>query len=300
MVLIRTCCLFVILFCSILRLAAQADVPMSPSGFSQYYNVYEIVNPAISGSENTFKANVGNKQMLGIFSKVSTYYFNAFIRVPKQVAYKNSPFNAIGVYVFNDREGKYLNRTRFYLNYAWHAHLSRKVKFSGGFYFGGMSYSVKGSELSGGGSDIVPDGIIGVQFYGNQFHIGASYNQIFNNKVQPLAEIAILSPYYSFTGHYTQLVSEKIRLKANSLVNWYPTPANAKADITLVAEWNARAAVVLGVHENNRLITGIEFKNILNTEKVLNLSFIYSFPLPSAHVRSNFLEFGMSYQLNPY
>ena len=232
--------LLVIMFFSRI-LHSQEDASLYPVQFSQFYNCYPLVNPASAGTHTDYDAAMGNQKLLGNFSKISTYYLNANMRVINRRGIQNAPFSTVGTLIYNDREGKYLNRSRFYLTYVWHGHVSKNMSVSGGFHLGGMNYSVKGTEISGDGSDIVPDGMIGVQIYNKVFQAGVSYNQIFKSQVQPLEEVATLMPYLNGTISANYKINEDILFRPDFLIRVPTTNEKQKTlDLTLLPNSNLR------------------------------------------------------------
>ncbi len=291
-------CMIPFLLFFVLNLYGQQEVDRYPVRFSQYYNSFSIVNPAAGGAYADCELAMGNQRLLGNFSKVSTYFFNANMRIQKSRSFRNAPFSVVGVFLYNDREGKYLNRTRFYASYIWHAYISRKVRMSGGFHVGGMNYSVKGTSLSGDGSDFAPDGIVGFRIYNEAFHFGISYNQIFNSKIQPLEEVAQLPPFTNFTGGFTYFVHYKLAIQPVYSVCIPINGDKVLADVSVIASYKSNLRFVVGLHNNNRFISSVEFRNLLDFEKGLNIALTYSFPLSHTGVSTNFIELGASFHFN--
>ena len=61
-----------------------------------------------------------------------------------------------------------------------------------------VNYHVKGTPLSGDGSDIKPDASVGFQLYTNEIFFGTSVNQLLNSELQPLQQITRLNPHLNF------------------------------------------------------------------------------------------------------
>lgn len=280
------------------NLHGQQEVVKYPVRFSQYYNSFSIINPAAGGAYADYEMAMGNQRLLGNFSKVSSYYLNANMRLAKNKSYRNTPFSVLGLYLYNDREGKYLNRTRIYATYVWHSNISRKIMVSGGFHLGGMNYSVKGTALSGDGSDFTPDGVIGFRIYNEAFHFGISYNQIFNSEIQPLEEVANLTPFVNVSGGFSYYIHHSLSLQPAYSVRVPVNGDKVLADITLIASYRDNLRLIAGIHNNNRFMSSVEFRNLLDFEQGLNLAVSYSFPLTSTGVSTNFIELGISFQLN--
>jgi type IX secretion system PorP/SprF family membrane protein len=285
--------IFFVLFGYPLLLQGQLQTNKYPVRFSQYYNCYSLINPAASGAYTNYDISVGDKHLLGNFSKVSTYYLSLNKRIALRNYRTNTSYSSLGVLFYNDREGKYLNRSRFYASYAWHGNISKKIKISAGFQMGAMNYSVKGTPLSGDGSDAAPDGNIGVWIYNHWFHMGISYNQIFNSKLQPLDEIAILSPYSNIDGNLALNISEQFSFSPSWSLRVPITDNIFYTDVTLNFCYKNKIAAIIGVHNNKQFVNSIEIRNILNGNSPLNLCLTYGYPYSKEGIQTNFIEFGI-------
>ena len=278
----------------------QSEVVRYPVRFSQYYNSYPLLNPSTAGSFSKLELSFGNKRLIGNFSNISSYYFNANLRI-SPMKEENKPFSTMGILLYNDREGKYLNRSRFYLIYAWHGNLTQKIKFSGGFQIGGMNYAVKGTPLSGDGSDLKPDAAVGFQIYNHKFHAGISVNQVFNSKVQPLEEITLLAPYLNITGDWKYEISEPLLFTPNIAV-FVPLSAYDKNTNNILVDFNLNLTInhilfiSAGLHRNDMMNISAGIDDVLSSEKKLNIQLTYTFPfVKRTNLNTGFLEIGLGY-----
>lgn len=277
------------------NLNAQQEVALNPVQFGQFYNNLTLYNPAMNCTESDYQAGMGNQRLLGNFNKISTYFLQAGMRIGSQKALNNAPFSALGAMLYNDREGKYLNRTRAYLNYVWHGHVSKNLSMAGGFYAGGVNYSVQGTELSGNGSDIAPDGMIGIQFYNRHFYSGISYNQIFSGQLQPLAEVSSLVPYFNVMAGYYFSISSNFEMQTDALLSLPGGLDNYKVNANLLCTWKKRVAVGLGLINNSFLNHSIEFHDPTEELKGMTLTLSYGYPVKSMGVPARFLELGINF-----
>lgn len=287
-----------ILFLANLNLFGQMEVSKYPVMFAQYYNNFSLINPSTAGMENDMDFTLGSKRHLGNLSKISTYYLNLNMRINASKASMNAPFSTIGAFFYNDREGKYLNRSRFYITYAWHGNITKDIKIAGGFHIGGMNYSVKGTPLSGNGSDFTYDGVIGFGLYSKWFYLGGSYNQIFNSSIQPLEEVALLTPFYNVSGSFTLRPIELIKIRGFFSHRIQNENNINYTDATLAVTYNDKIEVAMGLHSNNRLINSFELKNIFNDVRNLNICLTYAYPFKPTSLNTNFLEIGIKYCFN--
>lgn len=161
--------------------------------------------------------NTAHKRLLGNFSNLATNY----LTIDKQMRAEGRhtyPFSSAGVFLYNDREGQYLNRGRMFIQYAWHAKLTGKVFISGGLKAGGVNYFVKGTPLSGSGSSWKIDGGVGLSLYTEKFYMGLAFDQLFNAELQPIDEITVLAPYMMANVFRKFKLSEKVSLTPNYLI----------------------------------------------------------------------------------
>jgi hypothetical protein len=161
-----------------------------------------------------------------------------------------------------------------------------------------MNYSVKGTALSGDGSDFVPDGAIGLQLYSHKYHLGISLNQMFNNTIQPLEEVAKLGSFLNFTGGMVWGLSTAIQMNP---VCWVQVPIHSGdilADVTLLATYKEKIVLVLGIHNNDMVVHSIGLKNMLASKYALDVNLTYSYPVNSVGVSTSFFELGINISFN--
>ncbi len=294
---IKSLRLYIVVFIILLsyKVLGQVEVSKYPVRFSQYYSCSSLINPGMAGTSKDVEMAAGNKRLSGSLKGISTYYFNADVRLEKKTRHLKTPFSVLGLFLYNDKEGKYLNRTRFYLTYAWHGNLTSNVRFSGGFHFGGLNYNVKGTELSGGGSDIAPDGSVGIQFYNKKFHVAASYNQFFNSELSPINEVTRLSSYSNLSGDYLLSLTSKVNMQGFVCLMLKDGFSNYLVDYSLLFDYSEIAAGSIGIHNNNNIIFSLEGRNIFQQLKGLNLAITYGVPLKSVGITTAFFEIGLKY-----
>lgn len=290
----------IILCIALLSINASSQQPVShfPVRFSQYYSKYPLLNPAMIGIKDQTDVRFGNKQLLGNFSKISTYYLQANTNISTRNNTYNKSISTLGFFIYNDREGIYLNRSRMYVSYAWHGNLTESIKFSAGFHLGTMNYNVKGSALSGDGSDWKPDGALGICFYSAKFHAGASVLQLFNSQVQPIEEITKLSPYGNLCAGY--------RLNITSNLSFYPSlnthiPFDADRvtinDFNLETLYKNRLGLVFGWHNNSYLVSTLAIRNFQLNRMNFNFCLGYGTAISNVMISTNFYELSVSVSL---
>ena len=147
-----------------------------------------LVNPAMAGKNdyNLIKSNV-RYQWVGISDAPQTFIVSA-----------NIPYNpgkvGLGGYIFSDIAGP-VTRTGINLAYSYHLNLGEELKLAMGLFAGMMQYKINGADIiladeeerylfEGVETAIVPDATFGVNFYTDDYHIGASFNQLFHSQIR--------------------------------------------------------------------------------------------------------------------
>jgi type IX secretion system PorP/SprF family membrane protein len=189
-----------------------------PVHFPLFFMAYPLINPASSGSQDSFmdfrSGNLGNA---GPFKEIRTLYANGSVLIRKKNQYKH----VAGLTFYNDKEGDPIQRTRFYGNYALHISLTSRTYLSSGVSFGLVNYSFQGSSSYSTGSDSNYDGSAGIWLYSDNYHAGISLNQIFNRKLIPINEVFILAPYLSITGSRKIKIDKTLSLNPHFLLNCF-------------------------------------------------------------------------------
>lgn len=225
--------------------------------FSQYlWNNY-LINPAIGGAENFIEMKMGYRnQWVGLEGAPQTFYFtingqlgkkshnNEDIDVLQNESRAKKPYNGvqkalgykkkrhskapshleptghhgIGMQIMHDRIGPF-NNTRVMGSYAYHLHITKKVKASLGGFMGVKQYRLNTERIilandndntisaaSGIINTLSPDGSLGALVYSDHFYWGFSIDQIMNKKLTFTnvkdASFGRLSRHYFMTAGY--------------------------------------------------------------------------------------------------
>jgi type IX secretion system PorP/SprF family membrane protein len=203
----------------IIHVNGQTQVENFPLQFSQFTNSYPLTNPASIGAINNKEATLGYQQPIKGFTGVSTYFLHLGI-VPYKLKHNAKSKNVIGLRFYNDKEGAYIKRTRFYAVYAFHTKITSKINFSGGIDFGGMNYAVKSTPSTEGRSTINFDSNAGIWLYNNDFHVGISLNQLLKSDFQPFNEITKLPFHINFSASKNLINSPDIILTPHIIVTY--------------------------------------------------------------------------------
>lgn len=282
---------------TLFRLGAQEQTFRYPCRYTQFTNAATLLNPANAGYLGNYELSFGSQSMFGPVRNVSATYFTMHMRLLH--AKKSAPFSMIGGIFYNDNEGKYLRRNRFYVSYAWHASINPKWFFSAGFYVGGMNYIVKGTPLTGDGSDIKVDGAAGISFYTGTFHSDVSVGQLFNSKLQPLEEIIVLAPIMNFSARKTFNSGRTISFTPSfsGMIPLFNNPGDRLfADINLAVTYKELFFVSAGFHNNYMLAVSTGISNLNSFKGKLGMAISYTVPaFRKSSLATNYGEIGINY-----
>ncbi len=279
---------------------AQDRISLYPVQYMQGYQAYRHANPAAACSYSNSEWLVGNQHVLGNMRKIASYYASGYVRLSNSQR-NRKPFSTIGVSVFNDQEGKYINRSRIYANYAWHAHAFNRLKISGGFNIGAVNYHVKGTPLSGDGSDIKPDASVGFQLYTNEIFFGTSVNQLLNSELQPLQQITRLNPHLNFCLGGSYNPSAAVSLKPIVLVTiplYMEYTGNTKPSISayLRADYRHWLDVGIGLYTSRRMVAEVGLPITVLSRKMVEFHMSYTvLNLATSSINTPLLELSFNF-----
>ena len=278
------------LFCFSLK-AQEPKVSKTPFQFNQFFQSYALFNPASAGHEAELELYAAYSGYTGIRKTI----YNLFTTLNYRIAENENRKHILGVNLFGDVEGKYLSRTRVHLNYAYHLNLNEQYTLSAGASLGFYNSTIKVNQFTGGGSDIAPDGNVGLWFYNHSFAIGVAYGQIFNSTVQPIIEITELTPYWNLNAYKTIQIDQNWRARGDMLIKLaknFSTQINLSAQANYINRFSAGTNYIVG--ESVVVYAGLDSYEIKNQS--LSLLFSYNIPLSENTINnSNKYEISISY-----
>jgi len=194
---------------------AQDNDAHFPIRFDQFNQTYSWVNPAYIGNNEHLGVKLGNQFYGNSLGPVYTVFSTMHLQVNNagNAAQANDHF--MGLNLYRDQEGQFIGRTRAYLLYAIRIPLTEELSITGGVGAGGLNYTVAGTQVSRGNSVFVSDLKGGGWLNGENFYLGASVNQAFNNTFTPISQTISLSRYYNFAAGGTLTLSPEIDLNPN-------------------------------------------------------------------------------------
>lgn len=211
--------------------------------FTQYRFAGLAYNPAFAGSDTHFNGfAVHRTQWAGINDAPRTYMMG--LHAPSASAKMG-----FGGTVYTDVTGP-TRRAGMNGTYAYHFRVSEGSKVALGLTFGLTQFTIDGSQIRlreeadralmpGMQSELKPDAAFGALWYGENFHVGISANQILNNELVMYSGdgTARMSVHYFFTGAYRYDFSEQLAVEPSVLVK-YANPLQPQADFTARAIYN--------------------------------------------------------------
>lgn len=224
--------------------------------YSMYMVNQYVLNPAVTGTEDYIDLKAGFRaQWVGLEDAPKSYYVTGHAPIGKHMGHtdhedvKPLAWHSVGGMLTGENTGP-LNKTNFYVSYAYHLPLSSKINVSLGAFLGGQQYRAKQSELTPlvnndptinqASSAISPDGSLGLWVYGKRFYVGTSTLQIFNNKVNVSSDGTSSST--RLNRHYFATAGYRIKLDSNwtlvpSIMIKGIAPAPASLDLNCKIRW---------------------------------------------------------------
>lgn len=282
----------VLIFLSLANAGAQTTESI-PEQFAQFFNAYSIVNPASCGSKSNIEIELGRQGHSGIWKNISTTYASGSLRLGPQK--KKNNFQVLGLSFVRDKEGEYLKRSKFYVNYGWHTSLTSKLSLGAGVAGGFFSYIVSSSSASVAGSAMAPDGTLGLWLYHQRYYFGASAAQVFNSKLTPLQETTELLRHYNITGGYTYHVSEALTVHPRTMIRYAPGhPVNI--DVATQGVINEIVSAGVNYRYNKEMVCLFGLEKLKAGKGALRCMFSYAFP--TGRVASNRQTFELTLNYN--
>jgi type IX secretion system PorP/SprF family membrane protein len=216
--------------------------------FSQYMLNDYAENPAIGGKNPYFEASSINRyQWIGINDAPRTHQLS--VNGPLK-----NPHFGVGGQLFTDIVGP-TRRTGAYVSYAYHATLSKDIKFSLGLQAGILQFMVDGSKINlhdqtdnvlsnGLQSVIVPDFGFGAYVHNkDKWYIGISALQITQNRLKffdySSNSLSKLSRHYYVTAGYKYTINDFFAIQPTTVVR-FDDPVPVQFDLGMRIIYKSR------------------------------------------------------------
>ena len=272
---------------------AQFD-ELLPVRFSLFTANYALLNPSLIPMQHARSFIMGTQLAAGGFENVYSFYVNGALTLFPD----SRSSQRLGVSFVGDSEGELIARNWFKLMYAIEIPISEQVKIGAGTHAGFMSYLVKSTNLSAGGSDIVPVLSVGVKIRSEKGHLGIAINQANQATVIPIEQPIRLTRHINLTADYALQMSSAFILtpalwirRAGSTIDQYTS--------SLEATLNDRFSFqTLWFYERN-LSFSIGIKNISFINTNLTMRFSYTIPV-GTEVFDQFELYEAHFSLNDF
>lgn len=287
--------LCLIFLCALFTASRSQQVDYLPVQFGQFFNMYSVINPASCGSTAVLEVQSGRQQHGGAWKNISTTFVSAAFRMQKR---KANNFHVAGVSFISDKEGQYLSRSKFYLTYAWHTRLTKKLSLSAGTSAGYFSYLVSESSANVSGGAMAPDASFGLWLYSETYYFGASVNQIFNSKLTPLQETTTLIRHYNLTAGYSFALTRSLSVKPSMLVR-YASGYPVDIDIAAIGAINRIFTLGVNYRHNKSIVPVVGFEKLAIGKG--NLKAMFSYAVPAGKIADNLqtYELTLNYDFKP-
>lgn len=276
--------IFLVLFtiCSVWQVNAQ-QLPQ----YSQYMLNDFIINPAITGSKDHFRAISNNRyQWLGIVDAPRTYTLSVY------GPHKHQPMG-FGGFIYQDVTGP-TSRLGAQAAYSYQFKASDALNISLGLSAGFMQYKIDATKITFHDvevniqdnmyTDYLPDASFGVYAYGDNYYGGVSVNQLFNNRIKVAGTRAEsetnLVSQINLMGGYRYDINETFSIEPSVLVRY-------ELQAPFAAELNAK------VIYNKYVWGGISYRYddavsvLIGYEILEQIYFAYAYDFSTSAIRNH-------------
>jgi len=185
--------IFVLLLSNIPMLFAQLNATLYEDFTLTNLNPY-LINPSASDSTYLLKVRLNNINGIGITRNVRRFYLDLDKRIGSR---KNNGYHFLGLQVTNIKLGDYISKSRLQMRYSWYAKLSKRASISSGVSLGFINYSFLTTQGGTGGTDLGPDGAVGIHYLRQKSSIGFAIQQIFGTVLIPINQSFSLQRLYN-------------------------------------------------------------------------------------------------------
>ncbi|MBP2834100.1 type IX secretion system membrane protein PorP/SprF [Aquimarina sp. U1-2] len=288
----KTVAFLFIVFIGITGLAQQ-----NPQ-FSQYLQNPLVLNPAIIGAEDITDFTLGYRNQWTGFQgapRTATLSFQS----PTALLFSgksniDKSHSGIGAFIYTDDTGP-INRSGYYLGYAYHLKASEEWYVSLGTFVGGNQFRFDESDeiLIDNPNDILVQNFsttsldisAGLYIYSKHLFMGMAANQLLDNEISYNIQNGVLTSG-KLNRNYNVLIGSRVEIDRD----WTLIPAGVlKTVINAPVQWDMNVKA----EYQNRLWGGISYRNKESVYALAgfrlwnSLSISYSYDYPISELRSN-------------
>ncbi len=252
----------------------------------QFVNNHYLLNPANSDSAYSVSVRVGNKAETGLFQGINKIYVDGDWKVKTG---SKGAMHHVGIFVFNNREGNFINRSRLYGRYSWRFRLSRLASLAAGASVGVINYSFRSSQAGVGGSDLAADGNIGLWYLRPAMGIGVSLQHLSSPELRPVNQNFKIIRYSNLIAFREFLLSPSLTVNTQTCVSIADNHLSRFAIAGIVRLYDKTEAGMIYLFPGHVLfMVGVKNLQVANCQ--LHLSFSYLVEAGRLTVRDNAIE----------
>lgn len=257
------------LFCLAPQAWSQQQFTFSNYMLNQYY-----YNPALAGSEEVHRANIGyRRQWLGFEGAPQSLYANFYGSA------KNQRKHGYGLSLVSDRTGLVQN-VNIHGNYAYHLNVTDSLRLGFGVRPGFMQYNIKlyDAQLADAGDDVLTGNVLsmnaldlgaGLYLYHRKFFVSVSMRHMIGNALTFTGFNDGLSKHYNLIGGYRFIRKENIKQKKKeilfepTLLLQYVRPTPAQASFMFKTTYNRKlwAGLIIRTQDALGFVAGVNLFN---------------------------------------
>ena len=245
--------------------------------FSQYMFNDFVLNPALAGVNDYYQIRTNHRfQWVGMVDPPLTNsiaFYGPHARLDM----------GYGGYIFTDITGP-TSRTGITGAYAYNIAINRDIRLSMGLSLSVLQYKVDGTQLNpkdpsdnfilgNVSTTYVPDAGAGVYMYADEFYVGFSVAQLFNNKLKIFEEktgLNRLKSHFYLTGGYKYKINREWTLEPSAIVK-ATAPGEYRFEVTTRVGWkdmiwggvgyrfNEAIAILAGYNYDDRFYFGYAY-----------------------------------------
>ncbi|MFN8436340.1 MAG: type IX secretion system membrane protein PorP/SprF [Cytophagales bacterium] len=276
-----------VLHCSAQHTVLYYPTEISQTSINQFYQ-----NPSSCDTSYKFVFDSFSKVYLGPFANNNYTFANFNYRINSQ---SESKFQYLGALFSYDKEGSFLHKYRFYVNYSYNIHLNQSWVTGFGARIGGFSYRIGKDDYPIGGNDNALDAALGIHLKNKSFDLGVSLFQIPQSKLQPFVEITKLAQYISVQSSYTKNLNHYLKNVSNLNINFYQQKTPSVSLISgIIINDQINLTAIYRLKKSIGFMFGLENIKIGNDHFKLYVSYDIQ---TNRSIKSNSVEFSLNYRI---
>ena len=242
--------------------------------FTNYLLNEYYYNPALAGSDNIHRANVGYRnQWTGFSGSPSSLHANFY------GSYKNERQHGYGASLVSERSGL-VQSINMHLNYAYHLNINDSLRLGFGVRPGFLQYNINlyDAQLADAGDDVLTGNVLstnaldlgaGLYLYHRKFFVSLSMRHIMGDAIAFTGFNDGLSKHFNLIGGYRFIRKENLKKQQKeiifepSILFQYVKPAPPQASIMLKTTYNKKfwGGLIIRTQDALGIVAGMNLFN---------------------------------------